>query len=192
MLAHMTADEADLFAACLARARRILEFGCGGSTLLALSNEAASVWSVDNVPEWIEKVSAEPLAKEALRSRRLKFIRVDTGPTGAWGRPASEEHRDWWPRYHTKPWRRVPAETLDLIFIDGRFRVACTVQAILRAKDDCVICIHDFWNRPRYEVLLEFLDVRDRVDTLGVFSIAQPRRIGDLIDCLLARQYDFR
>ena len=36
---------------------------------------------------------------------------------------------------------------------------------------DTKILIHDFWNRPGYHVLLQYLEVFNQADTLGVFGI---------------------
>lgn len=189
---HMTEEEAEVLSAFFAKSKRILEFGCGGSTLLELASGAKKVWSVDNVAKWIDKVSADPAAQEALHAHRLNLIHVDIGPTGKWGMPSDDATRDRWPAYHTEPWRQAPAEALDFVFVDGRFRVACALQAMLRVKRDCLIGIHDFWDRSYYHFLLDHMKLVKRTGTLGVFSIVRPRRVGDLVDGLLAHQYDPR
>ena len=38
---------------------------------------------------------------------------------------------------------------------------------------DTKILIHDFFNRPNYYVVLHFLKLEERADTLGLFSIKQ-------------------
>ena len=61
------------------------------------------------------------------------------------------------------------AEPPDLVFIDGRFRVACILTTLLRCRP--TIVVHDFWNKLKpYGEILEFLDVVHRVESLGVFS----------------------
>ena len=56
----------------------------------------------------------------------------------------------------------------DAVLIDGRFRVACLLQAIIHCKPDCVFLFHDFQDRPQYQGVLRHVDVLARVDTLAV------------------------
>jgi len=72
------------------------------------------------------------------------------------------------------------------VLVDGRFRIACALQAALRVRNDCKILIHDFWNRPRYHILLDYLTLSERVDSLGVFQVTQPRETTRLLDLLFS------
>lgn len=63
------------------------------------------------------------------------------------------------------------AKKADFIFIDGRFRVACALSIILNCNSNPIVAIHDFWVRIEYQVLLEFYDIEDRIDTLAVLKI---------------------
>ena len=54
--------------------------------------------------------------------------------------------------------------TLDLIFIDGRFRAAC-LKCFDQINDDCLIGLFDdFLNRPEYHIVLDYYDVIDKTD----------------------------
>ncbi|WP_232473249.1 hypothetical protein [Brachyspira sp. SAP_772] len=59
---------------------------------------------------------------------------------------------------------------IDTILVDGRFRVACVLNSIFYCRN-AVIIIHDFFNREYYNVLLNYLDIVEKADTLGVFKI---------------------
>ena len=63
-----------------------------------------------------------------------------------------------------------------MALIDGRFRVACTLKLILEChkNSDLKILIHDFWDREEYHVVLRYLDIVDKADTIGLFSIKEP------------------
>lgn len=71
--------------------------------------------------------------------------------------------------YAKAPWQIVDTDTLDVVLIDGRFRLACIMQAVMNVRPDTLIVVHDFWNRPAYHLALNYLDVVARVDSLGVF-----------------------
>ena len=45
------------------------------------------------------------------------------------------------------------------------------MSILLHCNKDAKIIIHDFWDRAYYHIVLEFLEVVERVDTLGIFRI---------------------
>ena len=116
----------------------------------------------------MSKVGAESVVRDAIAAGRVSLNHVNVGPTGAWGIPSDEQCKHLWPRYPELPWAR--GSDHDLIFVDGRFRVACVLHAALRASLDALIVVHDFWNRPRYHVVLPFLEWQGSCGTLAVFK----------------------
>ncbi|MWL75401.1 hypothetical protein GQM09_34035, partial [Escherichia coli] len=86
-------------------------------------------------------------------------------------------------------------KAFDLILVDGRFRVACTLNAIRQTLaqqkniDDTVIFIHDFWNRPDYHPVLTFLDVQEKVESAGAFKIKPEIDVEELMKMLDKYQY---
>jgi len=183
---HMTEGEVECFRRHLSNASTLLEFGCGGSTYLAVNAGLKKIWSVESDSGWIEKLKQEEPIRAAIQDGRLHLIHSNVGKTGAWGRVDEQGDRSTWHRYHSDVWRGLDAAALDLVLVDGRFRVACALQAVLRVRLDCPILIHDFWNRSKYHVVLDFLSVAEQVDSLGVFRVTEPRDIGKLVDALFA------
>lgn len=51
------------------------------------------------------------------------------------------------------------ADKLDLILIDGRFRVACCLKCFDKISDECVIIFDDFLNRPQYHIVLDYYTI---------------------------------
>ena len=98
---------------------------------------------------------------------------VDIGPTCEWGYPQSDNSKSLFPAYSSSIFKVIDNKAIDLAFVDGRFRVACTLRIILECytNNNLDILIHDFWNREKYHLVLKYLDIVDRVDSLGVFSI---------------------
>ena len=68
----------------------------------------------------------------------------------------------------------------DLVFIDGRFRVACTLQVILKCKKNIIILIHDFNDRPFYHILYKYLEVIYSINNLVLFSIKERININEV------------
>lgn len=164
---RMTEKETALFEGYLEKSQAYFEFGSGGSTKLAIRKNI-EVYGVESDKHWVDTLKQEtgPLCK---------IDYVDIGPTKAWGYPVDNTHRDKFPRYSQAILQHDKA--FDLILIDGRFRVACTLNAIKQTLqkqknlDDTTLFIHDFWDREDYHVVLDFLETRDRVESAGAFRI---------------------
>lgn len=181
---HASPREIDTFKKYVLSSRKYLEFGCGGSTFLVLNITSAQVISIESDPAFIEQLSANKLIANALKtpdanhhtkslSPRLRFYHIDIGKTGKWGFPLDDAKRENYPLYSQFIFQTLPSEEIleiDTIFIDGRFRVACVLSTLLHCHQDSTIIIHDFFNRPHYHIVLEFLDVIDQTETLGVFK----------------------
>jgi hypothetical protein len=147
----------------LRAANTYFEFGCGGSTVVA-SAEAPNlrrIWSVESDPAWIEKVRPQ------VDAARCQLIHADIGPTGGGGHPVDMFAQA--PLFH-RYWGAISAvgEQPDVILVDGRFRVACAVEA-LRVAPAATLLIHDYSIRPEYHAVEEFAEKVGAVQTLAIF-----------------------
>lgn len=166
----MTIDELNILHKHIDLSTRFLEFGSGASTLYAAGVPSITqIDSVESSAEFVnENLKHHPIISDALSAGRLLFHIVDIGKTFYWGYPASFCKKHLWPNYSLRIFSRKSEH--DLVLIDGRFRVACTLNCILNTPPDCKIMIHDFWNRPYYHIVLPFLETREKADTLGIFA----------------------
>jgi hypothetical protein len=194
---HLAFPERECFYANLKACTVYLEYGSGGSTLAAL-RIVPNVISVENDRAFYRAVTREatPLAKG-----RYLPIFVNTGRTSEWGLPRVQRPTPLrirrWRRYVIAPWIAIEQNNLfpELIFIDGRFRVACALESLLRLPraSDCRILLDDFQQYDgAYFPIFEFVDDVERHGRAVVF-----RRAGtfDEVRCraLLAQYYaDFR
>ena len=166
----MTAAEEACLRRHLSAARHYLEFGSGGSTLAAVEAGVPRIASVESDPGWLARLREDPDIAAAEQAGRVLLHHGDIGPAiGRFGRPGSDEFRDRWPNYYTTIWNHVAGDLLDLVLIDGRFRVASALSTLIRCRADTVLIIHDLWNRPEYHAVLSYLDWVESVDSLGVF-----------------------
>jgi hypothetical protein len=168
----MSDNEKKVFDKAIKHSKNYLEFGLGGSTLRALQKSGAKIYSVESCPRWIAQMRRYLLLRYC-EEKRLFILPVDIGKTCEWGYPESEFSRHLFPDYSSCVFRMVDAGTLDLALVDGRFRVACILKIILACHENrnFRILIHDFWNRKHYHEVLKYLEVVERVDTIGLFSI---------------------
>lgn len=169
---RMTDQELDLYKSLLAGAGSVIEYGTGGSTLLALGAGVSRLVSVETDLGWIGKLREIPAIAEAERQGRLTFVHVDIGRVGKWGKPIDSSGAARYSTYASAPWSHC--QVPDVVFVDGRFRVACALETVLQSTGDTKIAFHDFWKRPQYHVVLPFVDCIHRVDSLAVFKRLTP------------------
>jgi len=164
---RMSKAEVILFEKYVEKSTRYFEFGTGGSTKL-VARKGIPVFGVESDKFWVDK-----LYKEVGELCKVDYI--DIGPTREWGYPVNDTHKEKFSYYSDAI--NNHAEGFDFVLIDGRFRVACTLSAIkhtlmtIGEVNATQIFIHDFWSRPGYHIVLEFLDVIEKSEDAGVFSI---------------------
>lgn len=163
----MTAAEKTLFEQFLSCSENYLEFGAGGSTFLASALVRRSVISVDSSPEWLERVRTACL--EHKHPIQPVLVSVDVGEVKEWGWPRDETRRESWPDYHSAVWSHPESKDADFCFVDGRFRVACFLQSLRHTRQEAIIGIHDFNDRPQYHVVHEFAREIARSEALSFF-----------------------
>lgn len=168
----MSESERQVFDEAIKRSKNYLEFGLGGSTLRAIQNSKAQITSVESSVEWTAQMREYFILRYAERSR-LHIFSVDIGPTENWGYPDSDSSDHLFESYSSDVFETIDAASLDLVLVDGRFRVACILKAILKCSgnENFSLLVHDFWNRAHYHCVLDYLDVVSKVDTIGRFSI---------------------
>lgn len=132
----------------------ILEYGSGGSTFLALDLGARTVFSVESDAAWARDIAAALADRHPGRDARIHH--VDIGETKAWGAPIDDRH---WRRFHRYPlevWDRKDFVHPDVILIDGRFRVACFLTAMLRVRRKTTVLFDDYIGRQGYHYVETF------------------------------------
>lgn len=133
-----------------------LEFGAGHSTVV-LAPSAALTVSVDNDRRYLRAVAAALGGRAAFRPVLCSF-----GLTAAWGRPAmrrpTARRRARWARYWTAPLEALDGRRPDAVLVDGRFRVACVLEALLRTDTSTTFFLDDFGARQKdYAAIMPFI-----------------------------------
>jgi hypothetical protein len=166
----MTAKEKEILYAYIKNSKYFLEFGSGNSTVYAAGiHTIKRIDSVESSFEFVEKhLKNIPIIKNAIEEERLHFFLVNLGETIKWGYPQNHKKKHLWPNYPLGVFS-MSCNHHDLVLIDGRFRVASTLSSVLSIPTNSHIIIHDFWNRPQYHILLQFLTCIEKIDTIGVF-----------------------
>ncbi|MDR0827490.1 MAG: hypothetical protein LBN33_06395 [Desulfovibrio sp.] len=172
---HMTPEEGALFRKGLRRAKTYIEFGSGGSTIVAAENEQLSaIYSVESDKKWIKHLLNVPIIRSSVEAKRLHLIHANIGPTQAWGHPVAIDGAYPFPQlyhnYFSAPWKNMLPVNPDAILIDGRFRVATIIMAALIVENQqCLYYVHDYVDSRDYSVIEHFFSRKHNADTLSIF-----------------------
>lgn len=187
---HMLKEECNLLKKHILTTKHIVEFGAGGSTFLFLKNNKY-VYTVENNSTFVQMLKSIKYFNAAMANGRLKLCYIDLGPIRGWGKPIDETRKTSWITYAENVWATIPADIkIGIVFVDGRFRVLCTLFAILNTSPGTKIIIHDFTSRPAYHPILEFLEPLATVSTLVVFKKKQDFSIKRINDLIQVYRYD--
>lgn len=146
--------EAQALRDAFAQAEVILEYGSGGSTVLAAEMAGKTVFSVESDAVWLEKMRAYFATHPP--AANLHLHHGDIGPTKEWGHPLDDDDFRKWPDYPTKIWRTKEFAHPDLVLIDGRFRVACFLTTLFSITAPTRVLFDDYLDRPVYQAAQDF------------------------------------
>lgn len=122
-----------------------LEYGIGKSTIWAYQNSKTKILGVDSSAIWVNNVLSE-----CPDSDRLNLLHVDLGPLADWGRPLTLFKKENIIHYIDSHWNRSDSNKIDMVLIDGRFRISCFYSSLAHAKPGCIIFFDDYIMRPLY------------------------------------------
>lgn len=157
---HLGNNDKILFNQYLNKATIFFEYGSGGSTYQACNREnIQKIYSVESDIAWYNKV------KQNIKNSKVTYYlnEMDTIPNN-WGHPgnkATTEQKQNYSNYMMKL-SKEEQQSIDLVFIDGRFRVACCLKCYNVIKDDCLIIFDDFLGRSYYHIVLDYFDIVDK------------------------------
>lgn len=179
----MYEKEKELLKKTIKNSKNHLEFGTGGSTFFTLIHSDTFVTSVDTNMPWISFVKRYKIIKNSL-GEKLEIHFIDIGPTKYWGYPKDETHREKFPKFSSEIFQITDPSKYDTVLVDGRFRVACTLQTILNCfqNKDLKILIHDYSLRDDYKVVEKYLDIVDAEKTLFVFKIKENINLSEVAE----------
>jgi len=191
-----TDNERELLRKYMKNSAIYLEFGSGGSTFEALKAGCKKVVSVESSADWVKYMKSWKFIRRNIKKGELDLRYINIGKIKEWGIPIDNT-----PKYEFLQYSDIQLSTphlreaKGLVFIDGRFRVACCLNVIRYCKKDTVIVIHDFYSPQGEEhyqnVLLKYLNEIDKADSLGVFNMKLDIDINELLCDYEMYKYNF-
>jgi hypothetical protein len=166
-----TGKEIELFKNKIKDSNCYFEWGMGGSTFDSLKYSSAKVYTVESSAEWLDHMKKWAFIRKNIANGRLHCFYIDIGDTVKWGSPADKSRKSNFPGISQVISDKNISQKVDVVLVDGRFRVACALMAVLNCRKDTTIMIHDFPTRKKYHVLLKYLVPEKNEGTLTVFKI---------------------
>lgn len=154
----------------------ILEYGSGGSTVMAAEMESKTVYSVESDRKWARKMQRWFNQNPPAANTEVHVRWVNIGATKKWGFPISSENWSRFPRYPLSIWQSDGFKHPDVVLVDGRFRVGCALATAFSITRPVTLLFDDYAHRPRMHATEEFLEKPELVGRMAVFHV-EPQEI---------------
>jgi hypothetical protein len=152
-------------------ARCFLEYGAGGSTMMAGEVGVPLIFSVESDAKFLAAVE-ETFALSGTQSK-LHTHHADIGTTKEWGHPSGFAALRQWPAYASGIWEVIRRNKAmpDLVLVDGRFRVACMLATALHVHPGTPVWLDDYADREaKYAPVHRHLKFVETVGTGALFE----------------------
>ncbi|PSJ56514.1 hypothetical protein [Kumtagia ephedrae] len=165
----MPEAEADCVRAAYEAARVILEYGSGGSTVMASKRPGKLIFSVESDRDWAMGLQLH--IDEADLPSPAMLYHVDIGPTGTWGRPRDSRSWQLFHRYPLAIWDEPFFRQPDVVLIDGRFRPACLAAVCMMVDRPVTVLFDDYVDREAYHQVEEFVKPTRTIGRMAEFHV---------------------
>ena len=174
-----------MFYKFLDKATVYFEYGSGGSTYQAnIRNNIIKIYSVESDIRWLTKL------KHDIESNKIVFyynemdVRANTC-----GNPGPYSNKKQWINYsnHIRNLTKDDQQKIDLVFIDGRFRVACCLKCFDIINADCLIAFDDFLNRTQYHIVLDYYDIVEKTTDERMVILVKKKNISSIPEDIIKK-----
>ncbi len=169
----MPREEAEALAEAYRGAGVILEYGSGGSTVMAGEMTGKTIFAVESDPRWLRRMADWFAANPPVSPVTLHHGNI--GETRKWGHPKGEA--DWrrFADYPLSVWDRPDFRHPDVVLVDGRFRVGCVLATALRILRPVVVMFDDYTPRAAYRAVERFVAPVGRIGRMARFEVTPMR-----------------
>ncbi len=151
----------------LDKATNYLEYGSGGSTIQALSrNNIKYIASVESDKDWYNMIN-DIYTKELNKNKIFiyNYIEFNALPN-TYGYPINASNNNIFQYVNIIK----NSKNIDLILIDGRFRVACALYCLNYIDDNCIVIIDDMVGRDYYNIIYDYYNIIEIAGRIVVFK----------------------
>lgn len=152
------------------RANTILEYGSGGSTVMAGEMPGKRVFTVESDKGWAGMMQGwfdqnPPVSP-------VQVSHADIGPTKEWGHPVDERGWKRFAHYPLGIWEESDMGQPDVVLVDGRFRVGCALATAFKTGREIELYFDDYKRRTQYHAVEEILGKPRLIGRMARFDVA--------------------
>jgi hypothetical protein len=180
-------NDKKMFYNLLNKCKVYFEYGSGGSTYQASIREnIQKIYSVESDGEWHNKL------KSIIKNKRVNYIysEIENKPN-TWGYPGKNATEEQKINYSNQLNNLTLDEKLsiDLLFIDGRFRVACCLKCFNIVSENCIIVFDDFIPRKNYYIVLDYFDIVNKTQDNNTVVLQKKKNITHIPESII-KEYE--
>jgi len=175
---HLSEIDKKMFYKYLDNSKIYFEYGSGGSTYQASIRENINkIYSVESDPEWLNIIK-----KNISKNNITYFYNEMNVHPNTWGKPGPDstilQHKNY--SNFIKKLSLEEQQSIDLVFIDGRFRVACCLKCFDIINSNCFIAFDDFLNRSWYHIVLDYYDIIEKTSDERMVILKKKKSINSI------------
>lgn len=141
----MSDEEINLIVSNLKPTDIMLEWGSGGSTV-NFPQHVKEYYSIEHDESWYQDVK-----KELPNNAEYYLVKLDSPLTDPTQKSQVQTYIDFVDV--------LEIEKFDKVLVDGRGRGWCAEKVLKYLKEDSIVFIHDYWQRPQYHIVEKWYDV---------------------------------
>lgn len=179
-------NDLKLFYKYLNKSKIYFEYGSGGSTYQAsIRKNINKIYSVESDRKW------QNILKTKIKKTNVNYIfnNMNTRPNslGAPGKNATDIQKI---RYSNriKKLNKNQQRAINMIFIDGRFRVACCLKCFNIINNNCFILFDDFLTRKEYHIVLKYYNIVEK--TADNKMVVLKKKKNKMVPIKLIKKYE--
>lgn len=159
--------EKEYFLKKLSSSSSYLEYGAGGSTILAfLEPSIKTIRSIETTHKWIKIVNEN--LNYIDKDVSVDYIDINSDENNL-GYPKNKSKIENWSLYQ----QYCAGKNFDLCLIDGRFRVSSFIHAYINAPIGCTLLVHDYpinnKGRTYYKSIEKIANKKEQVGSFAMF-----------------------
>jgi hypothetical protein len=176
MIPELGKNDIKMFYRYLDKATVYFEYGSGGSTYqVSLRPNIQKIYTVESDKTWMNKLNS--IIKN---NTKITYIYNEMGTKPhTWGYPSRRCLKSNLINYseHIRNLGIEERSKIDLVMIDGRFRVACCLKCFDIINDGCFIAFDDFLNRKKYHIVLNYYDIVEKTEDKRMVILRKKKNV---------------
>lgn len=188
MIPELSANDMKMFNRYLDKSTVYFEYGSGGSTYQAnLRQNIQKIYSVESDKTWINK-----LKLSIKDDSKIIYIYSEMGTKPrTWGYPSKSCDQSNLINYseHIHNMSVEERSKIDLVMIDGRFRVACCLKCFDVINDGCYVIFDDFLPRKKYHIILNYYDIVEKTKDKRMVVLRKKKNVS-IPDDKIVKNYE--